>query len=78
MCSLRIRGSFVNRKRKHLPCQPVIASQGKCFLFFAFCKRYSFLLYIYSSSFFLYLRYKLTPIAVPAAAMIVTTYTVGR
>ena len=33
---------------------------------------------IYSSSLFLYLRYKLTPIAVPAAAMIITTYTAGR
>ena len=33
---------------------------------------------IYRSSFFLYLRYKLTPIAVPAAAMIITTYTAGR
>ena len=40
-------------------------------------KCYCFLLYIYSSSFFLYLRYKLTPIAVPAAAMIITTYTAG-
>lgn len=33
---------------------------------------------IYSSSLFLYLRYKLTPIAIPAAAMIITTYTAGR
>ncbi len=33
---------------------------------------------IYSSSFFLYFRYKLTPIAIPAAAMIITTYTAGR
>lgn len=33
---------------------------------------------IYSSSLFLYLRYKLTPIAIPATAMIITTYTAGR
>lgn len=67
MCSLHIPESFGKLEKGAPALSASIACQGSA----------SFLC-IYSSSFFLYLRYKLTPIAIPAAAMIITTYTAGR
>lgn len=68
MCSLHIPESFVNWKKEAPALSASNRLSGKVLPF----------LCIYSSSLFLYLRYKLTPIAVPAAAMIITTYTAGR
>lgn len=81
MCSLHIPESFVNWKKEAPALSASNRLSGKVLPFLCIRKAfkcYCFLLYIYSSSFFLYLRYKLTPIAVPAAAMIITTYTAGR